>query len=158
MTGSVRVAARHAARAGLPTGLALAAGIVASNVLLPQRIDLEGPGVVLGYLTVFAVFSATGARAARSGGWRSAALAGALTGALVAVLAVLAFLLIDNAFTGAVGARMRLAGATPDVRADLNQRLLRTAPGLFLLLTLVGCALGAFGAAFARPRDPVPPR
>ena len=155
--GYGRTAARAAALAVIayvPIGLA----DYASNVVFPSAQDSTA-GVLAGGVYLLAALMAAGAlaRYARPG-LAAPVLAGLAAGLVLAVLGMATFTVIDNAFLPVVMHQqnnidgLRGSGLT-SARAYLNGQLKATAPGVAILLAVMGAVLAPLGAILAQEAD-----
>jgi hypothetical protein len=155
--GYGRTAARAAALAVIayvPIGLA----DYASNVVFPSAQDSTA-GVLAGGVYLLAALMAAGAlaRYARPG-LAAPVLAGLAAGLVLAVLGMATFTVIDNAFQPVVMHQQnnidgfRGSGLT-SARAYLNGQLKATAPGVTILLAVMGAVLAPLGAILAQETD-----
>jgi hypothetical protein len=155
--GYGRTAARAAALAVIayvPLGLA----DYASNVVFPSSQDSTA-GVLAGgaYLLVALMGAGALARYAQRG-LAAPVLAGMAAGLVFAVLGMATFTVIDNAFLPAVMHQQnnvdgfRASGLT-SARAYVNGQLKATAPGVAVLLAVMGAVLAPLGAILAQEAD-----
>lgn len=124
--------------------LGISAEIVRSNVLWPGGDDDTVP-VMLSYAFAFVVLAFSGHRAAAvTRDPRMIAAAGATAGALIGVLCLVTFVVVDNVFIGTVGQQQTkidglAASGLSSMRAYLNLTLLYA----FLLLPAMLAVIGA---------------
>lgn len=145
--------------------LGLSIEIVLSNVVFPGKGDDNPVSVILSYLIIFAALVATGALAARHrAGLRGCALVAALTGAVIALLTLGTFAVVDNVWLDIVRQQQpKIAGfAHSDagsMREYINTGLLHAAVALPLMFAVIGAVLGTAGGVanhlWAKPHRPV---
>jgi hypothetical protein len=170
--GMRRILTDPAVRRGLFDGLIVSA-LIAVDVVLPNVGFPPGPDesdsdpeYVWQILAVYALLAlllvAIGARARRRAGRLDAGpVAGGVAGAVIAVLATLTFLVVNNVFLDIVSRQhdKRVAFAASgwtSMRAYLTVEQLLGGAVLLVMLVVVGAVLGLLGAALARRRPSQP--
>lgn len=125
----------------------LSVDIVLTNVVFPSGKDDDTVGVMVAYGAVFATMALTGYLAVRRGGeLKTAAVCGAVAGAVIGVLTIGTFLAVDNIWLDIVSRQPQKIQSLAQsgggsMRAYINRSLL---PALVVMPVL----LGAFGAVF----------
>jgi hypothetical protein len=142
------------ARDGLVVGVLLAVELVVTNVALPASSDDRGWGSVeevVSYSALFAALAVIGARSRRRAATRHAAtVGGAIAGVVVAVMALLTMVAVDNLFFDTISrqpdklAAFARSGAS-SLRSYVNLNLLHAAPVIVPALGVVGGLLGSVG-------------
>jgi hypothetical protein len=131
--------------------LGLAVEIVLTNVVFPTTGDDDAVSVLLSYLCVFAALLLVGLMAARAGvGSRGQVLAGALAGAVIGLLTVATFAVVDNVWLDIVARQQpKIDGFAhshaASMRDYINSGLAGTAVGLPIMLGIIGAVLGLAG-------------
>ncbi len=160
----VPIPVRRALRRGLLIAglvwLALSVEIVLTNVVFPTRKDNDAIPAVLSYLAVFVLLALVGAGAARDRvGVGGRALVGAVTGAVIGVLTVGTFALVDNVWLDVVAQQQaKITGFAQShagsMREYINNGL--SGAGVVLPLMLAGCGavLASVGGLLGRPPAP----
>jgi hypothetical protein len=164
MNPQTLAALRRGALVGLSVSAVLAVGIVLSNVAFPGGDDNDGPIVVVAYLCIFMALGYTGVLAAKvSTRRRDLALAGAVAGALIGLLAIGTFIFVDNVFLDIVSRQptkiegLARSGMT-SMRDYLNTSLRGALIGLTLFLAAAGAGLATvFGRATRQVIGTTPP-
>jgi hypothetical protein len=136
---------------GLPVALALAVDIVYTNVIRPVHDDQTE--VLICYASIFALQFVAGLVAARRA--RSPfgpALTGATAGAVIAIIVIATFVVVDNLFLGTVGRqpqKIRGLAESPfeSMRLYVNVTLVVATAILVPFLTACGIAFSALGGA-----------
>jgi pheromone shutdown protein TraB len=142
----------------LAVWVALSVDIVLTNVVFPSRNDDDTLDVLLAYLVVFAVLAAVGFVAAREGTQMiGVAISGAVAGAVIGLLTIGTFLVVDNVWLDIVSQQQtkidglaRSGGGS--MRAYINGGLLGGAVVLPLLLASFGVVLALGGGGIANWR------
>jgi hypothetical protein len=148
----------------LAVWVALSVDIVLTNVVFPSRNDDDALDVVLAYLVVFAVLAAVGFVATRRGtAMTGVAISGAVAGAVIGLLTIGTFLIVDNVWLDIVSQQQtkidglaRSGGGS--MRAYINSGLLGAAVGLPLMLAAFGTVLALAGGGIAQWRSHATPR
>jgi hypothetical protein len=139
---------RHSAF-GLALGAALAVGIVWSNVVAPshESDDEYGAWYLAFYLGLLAYFFVAGVvLAGRPPSIPVAAVTGAMTAVLVALIVLVTFIVIDNLFLDVV---MRQPDKVYNfAHSGMTNKRDFVNNGNFQVLLLVPSVMGGFGAAF----------
>jgi hypothetical protein len=137
---------------GLPAGLALAVDIVYTNVIRPGA-----DGTVFAYYAaIFALQFVAGLVAARrTRPPFGPALTAATAGAVIAIVVIVTFVVVDNLFLGTVGSQPEkirgLAGSPfASMRLYVNVTLVLAAAVLIPFLSASGLVLGEAGRRLAR--------
>jgi hypothetical protein len=149
-----RAASRSAALAAIafvPLGL----GLFLANAVFPSAQDSTAGVLAMDAYLLMALMAA--GALARRGPARPGApvIAGIAAGLVLAVLGMVTFAAIDNAFLSIVSHQQgridgfRDSGMT-SMRAYVNGNLEATAPGVAIVLTIAGAIFGAIGAAVAQ--------
>ena len=141
---------------------ALSVDIVLSNVIFPSRQGDDTLIVVLDYLVVFAVLATIGFLAARRGTETAGiALCGAIAGAVIGLLTIGTFFVVDNVWLDIVSQQptkidglARSGGGS--MRAYINSGLLLGAVVLPAMLAAFGTVLAIGGGSVARWRSSRP--
>jgi hypothetical protein len=158
MTAPASAAMRRAVIVAAITGMALAIGVVLSNVVFanPSNDD-DGFWPIVAYAAVFAAFLLTGHLAARvDAGPRIQAFAGAVAGALIGILTTGAFFAVDNIFLSVVAKQpSKIDGLAHSGMTSMREYLNASLVGPLVFWTVgfavFGAILAIIGGAFARP-------
>jgi hypothetical protein len=124
-------------------------GIVLTNVVFPTRQDHDGLWVPVGYLLIFAVFAFAGLTPASG---RSRVAAGAVAGAVLGLLTIATFAVVDNVFLRIVSQQqakiegLRESGMT-SMRGFINTGLVPAGIFMTLEFAVFGILLAAVGGA-----------
>ncbi|MFC6160224.1 hypothetical protein [Kribbella jiaozuonensis] len=134
---------------------ALSIEIVLSNVVFPTG-DNDGASVLISYLAVFVALTAVGVLTGRlAGHWRIVALAGGCAGALVGVLTIGTYAVIDNLFLDVISRQqpkidgLASSGFT-SMRTYINLSLLLAGALLSTFLGFAGAGLAVLGSHLRR--------
>jgi hypothetical protein len=147
-------AAGRAAVVAVVAWIPLATGLFLSNVVFPSSSE-NGAGVLAMDLYVVLALMAAGAVARRTTGEAGQSFVAGLTaGLILAVLAMSTFAAIDNVFLSVVSHEQEKisgfrASGLSSMRAYINDNLEATAPGVALVLSVLGAGLGYLGATAA---------
>jgi hypothetical protein len=134
----------------------LSVEIVLSNVVFPTTGDDDGPTVLICYLAVFAALTAVGVLTGRlAGDWRILALAGGSAGALVGLLTIGTYAVVDNVFLDVISRQQPkidgLAGSGLDsMRTYINLSLLLAGALLSTFFGFAGAGLAVLGGHIRR--------
>lgn len=135
---------------------ALSVEIVLSNVVFPTTGDNDGASVLISYLAVFVALTTVGVLTCRlARDWRIVALAGGIAGALVGVLTIGTYTVIDNVFLDVVSRQQPkidgLAGSGfTSMRTYINLNLLFAGALLSTFLAFAGAGLAVLGGHIRR--------
>lgn len=153
-----RVALRWAVAIALAVWAGLSTEVVLSNVVFPSGVDNDGISVLVSYTAVLAAMVLTGMPAARvTSSRRTHALAGAVTGVLIAVATIATFAVVDNLFLDTISRQqakidgLAHSGMT-SMRAYVNLGLALGGAGLALFLGVTGAGLAILGGIIGRRR------
>ncbi|WP_027345669.1 hypothetical protein [Hamadaea tsunoensis] len=140
---------------------ALSLDIVLTNVVFPSTTDDDTVSVLGAYIAVFAVLAGIGYLAVRRGGaLKTAALCGAIAGAVIGLLTIGTFLAVDNIWLDIVSRQPQKIQALADsgggsMRASINRGLLGALVGMPILLGAFGTVFSVIGGAIGlRGRSP----
>lgn len=151
MQATDRAAFKRAALIATIVWLGLSVEVYFSNVAFPSVEDDDGVSVLVSYLCVFAALFITGVAAARAGaGRRAQVLAGALAGAMIGLLTIGTFAVVDNVWLDIVSQQQTkidgLAGSGgTSMRAYINSGLRGAAIFLTVMLGIFGAGLSLLG-------------
>lgn len=130
--------------------------IVRSNVWPQSAADDDGPYVAAAYAMIFASLVAIGAVAHGAAlTVRGPILAGAVAGAVLGVLIIATFLVVDNVFFTTISRQQTkidgwAASGLPSMRTYVNLNLAYAMGMLAIALAIAGAALAPVGAAVRR--------
>ncbi|MFD3401533.1 hypothetical protein ACFWUU_12675 [Kribbella sp. NPDC058693] len=134
---------------------ALSIEIVLSNVVFPTG-DNDGASVLISYLAVFVALTAVGVLTGRlAGHWWIVALAGGCAGALVGVLTIGTYAVIDNVFLDVISRQQPkidglAASGFTSMRTYINLSLLLAGVLLSTFLGFAGAGLAVLGSHLRR--------
>jgi hypothetical protein len=148
------VALRRAIAIAVATSVGLAAVIVVTDVVFPSRSDDDGVSVIVSYLGIAVVLLLVGWLSGPAGSVASVR-AGMAAGATIAVLVVVTFVVVDNAFLATVSQQQpKVHGfarsGLQSVRVYVNLTLAVSGIALTALLTGAGAALASVGGELRR--------
>lgn len=150
---------RHSILFALPVWAALSVGILLTNVVFPSRDDDDTFGVLLAYLVMFAVFAWVGFVAARQGTEMiGIAVCGAVAGAVIGLLTVGTFFVMDNVWLDIVSRQQtKIQGLAESgggsMRAYINRGLIGAALVMPAMLAAFGVVLAVGGGSIAHKRS-----
>jgi hypothetical protein len=145
----------------LAVWVALSVDILLTNVVFPHQGDDDTLDVLLAYLVIFAVLATVGYLAARRGtAMPGIALCGALAGAVIGLLSIGTFFVVDNVWFDIVSRQQTKIDALArsgggSMRDFINSGLIGAAVGLPLILAAFGVVLALGGGSFAQRRSRV---
>ncbi|HZM84814.1 MAG TPA: hypothetical protein VFC19_54525 [Candidatus Limnocylindrales bacterium] len=140
-----RAALRRGTTVGLIVSAVLAAEIVLSNVVFPSTDDNDGLSVLVSYLGIFVALCYTGVLAAKvTTRLRDLALAGAVAGALIGLLAIGTFIVVDNVFIDIVSQQQsKIDGLANSGMTSMRDYINASLRGALIAMTLFLAAAGA---------------
>jgi hypothetical protein len=159
MTSETGRAIRRGAIVAVIAWVPLGTGIVLTNVVFPTRQDNDGLWVPVMFLVISAVFALAGMNSATE---RNRVTAGAVAGAILGMLFIATFAVIDNAFLQIISQQqakiegLRESGMT-SMRAYLNSSSVPAGIFAVIVFAVIGIVMtNAGGAAYdlRRPRAP----
>jgi hypothetical protein len=163
MLRSYRGAVGVGACYGLAVAAILSTVFYLGNIVYATTKDTDGIEVLFGWAGVFAILGLAGQHAARR--FReplAPMIAGAVAGCIVALSIGVTFLILDNVYLDIIGQQEQKIAALAnagggDMRAFLNQEVLRMFVLLVPVLTLIGAGLGHVAGLLAQRRSAVRP-
>jgi hypothetical protein len=140
--------------------LGLSIEILLTNVVFPTTSDDDAIPVLVSYLCIFAALFATGVLAVRTGAGRTGqVLAGLVAGAMIGILTVATFAVVDNVWLDIVARQQtKIEGfahsGAASMRDYINTGLISTAIFLTIALGIFGAALAMIGGLAGREPPP----